>query len=80
MITDYVKFAGFSAEALAERMVDAKCIALVTADGSYRGSKLIQLKEIAAEALEKCQKRFVHTQQLLTLVPFETSLTSTSSA
>ncbi|KAG9508939.1 Acetyl-coenzyme A synthetase, cytoplasmic, partial [Fragariocoptes setiger] len=52
-----VVFAGFSAEALSERMVDAKCAVLVTADGSYRGNKLIQLKEIAAEALEKCQKR-----------------------
>lgn len=52
-----VVFAGFSAEALAERMVDAKCSVLVTADGYYRGNKLIQLKEIAAEALEKCFNR-----------------------
>lgn len=52
-----VVFAGFSAEALADRMVDARCVALVTADGYYRGNKLIQLKEIAAEALEKCNVR-----------------------
>lgn len=52
-----VVFAGFSAEALADRMVDAKCSVLVTADGYYRGNKLIQLKEIAAEALEKCFNR-----------------------
>lgn len=54
-----VVFAGFSAEALAERMVDAKCMVLVTADGYYRGNKLIQLKEIAAEALEKSARRLV---------------------
>lgn len=52
-----VVFAGFSAEALADRMVDAKCSVLVTADGYYRGNKLIQLKEIAAEALERCLNR-----------------------
>lgn len=52
-----VVFAGFSADALAERMVHAKCSVLVTADGYYRGDKLIQLKEIAAEALEKCFNR-----------------------
>lgn len=52
-----VVFAGFSAEALAERMVDARCMVLVTADGYYRGNKLIQLKEIAAEALEKSTRR-----------------------
>lgn len=52
-----VVFAGFSAEALADRMVDAKCSVLVTADGYYRGNKLIQLKEIAAEALDKCASR-----------------------
>lgn len=54
-----VVFAGFSAEALADRMVDAKCSVLVTADGYYRGNKLIQLKEIAADALEKCYTRLV---------------------
>lgn len=52
-----VVFAGFSAEALADRMVNAKCSVMVTADGYYRGNKLIQLKEIAAEALEKCFNR-----------------------
>lgn len=52
-----VVFAGFSAEALADRMVDAKCAVLVTSDGYYRGNKLIQLKEIAAEALERSFNR-----------------------
>lgn len=52
-----VVFAGFSAEALSDRMVDARCQVLVTADGYYRGNKLIQLKEISAEALERCHER-----------------------
>lgn len=52
-----VVFAGFSSEALADRMIDARCSVLVTADGYYRGNKLIQLKEISAEALERCYER-----------------------
>lgn len=52
-----VVFAGFSAEALAERMVDARCQVLVTADGYYRGNKLIHLKEISADALKICDAR-----------------------
>lgn len=50
-----VVFAGFSAQSLSERMLDAKCVALITADGFWRGNKLIHLKEISDEALEKCK-------------------------
>lgn len=39
-------FAGFSAESLAARVVDAKCRVLVTADGVFRGPKLVDLKAI----------------------------------
>ncbi len=49
-----VVFAGFSAKALADRINDAACRLLVTADGSFRGSKVIGLKEIADEALTTC--------------------------
>jgi acetyl-CoA synthetase len=49
-----VVFAGFSAKALADRINDAACRFLVTADGSFRGSKVIGLKEIADEALTTC--------------------------
>jgi acetyl-CoA synthetase len=49
-----VVFAGFSATALAARINDASCKVLLTADGVYRGSKLVGLKDIADEALETC--------------------------
>ena len=41
-----VQFAGFSAQSLGERMFDAKCAVLITADGVWRGDKIIHLKEI----------------------------------
>ncbi|XP_072115191.1 acyl-CoA synthetase short chain family member 2 like isoform X2 [Mobula birostris] len=50
-----IVFAGFSAESLCDRILDSQCILLVTADGFYRGEKLINLKQIADAALEKCK-------------------------
>ncbi|MDA9563363.1 acetate--CoA ligase [Flavobacteriales bacterium] len=49
-----VVFAGFSAKALADRINDATCNILVTADGGFRGAKTIDLKSIADEALQNC--------------------------
>ncbi|MEL4307588.1 acetate--CoA ligase [Joostella sp. CR20] len=49
-----VVFAGFSSTALATRINDAECKMLITADGSFRGNKTIDLKGIVDEALEKC--------------------------
>ncbi len=49
-----VVFAGFSSTALADRINDAQCKMLITADGSFRGSKTIDLKGIADEALKRC--------------------------
>jgi len=45
-------FAGFSSTALSDRIVDAEAKVLITADGGFRGNKIIPLKEIADEALE----------------------------
>ncbi|MCL6296124.1 acetate--CoA ligase [Jejuia spongiicola] len=49
-----VVFAGFSATALSTRINDSDCKMVITSDGSYRGSKTIDLKGIVDEALESC--------------------------
>ena len=49
-----VVFAGFSATALATRVNDCGAKMVLTSDGSYRGSKTIDLKGIVDEALEEC--------------------------
>jgi len=46
-----VVFAGFSANALSTRINDSTCKMLITSDGGFRGSKTIELKKIADEAL-----------------------------
>lgn len=46
-----VVFAGFSANALSARINDSTCKMLITADGGYRGTKIIDLKKIADGAL-----------------------------
>lgn len=49
-----VIFAGFSATALATRVNDCEAKMIITSDGSYRGSKTIDLKSIVDEAVEQC--------------------------
>ena len=49
-----VVFAGFSAAALATRINDSACKMVITADGSFRGNKTIDLKGIVDKALETC--------------------------
>jgi acetyl-CoA synthetase len=49
-----VVFAGFSARSLADRMLDAECTLLITADEALRGNKTVGLKVIADEALREC--------------------------
>ena len=46
-----VVFAGFSANALADRINDAECRIVITSDGNYRGAKEIPVKEIVDDAL-----------------------------
>jgi acetyl-CoA synthetase len=47
-----VVFAGFSAKALADRINDATCNILITADGGFRGVKITPLKDISDEAMK----------------------------
>ena len=49
-----IVFAGFSAQALAERIQDCDAKMLVTNDGLRRGDKHVPLKDISDEALESC--------------------------
>jgi acetyl-CoA synthetase len=50
-----VIFAGFSAQSLADRIMDAGAKLLVTSDGGFRGAKTIPVKQISDEAMELCQ-------------------------
>jgi len=49
-----VVFAGFSEGALADRINDAEAKILITADGTYRRGKVIDLKSIADKAVLRC--------------------------
>ncbi len=49
-----IVFAGFSANALADRINDSTCKLVITSDGAYRGTKNVPLKDIVDEALETC--------------------------
>lgn len=48
-----IVFAGFSANALAERNNDAGARVLITSDGGYRGNKTLDLKKTADESIVK---------------------------
>ena len=49
-----VVFGGFSANAIADRINDAGCSFVITADGMHRGNKSIEVKDTVDEALKKC--------------------------
>tara|TARA_R110002074_G_scaffold203432_7_gene371385 strand:+ start:7316 stop:9223 length:1908 start_codon:yes stop_codon:yes gene_type:complete len=49
-----VVFAGFSSNALSTRINDSDCKMVITSDGSFRGTKSIDLKGIVDKALEEC--------------------------
>jgi acetyl-CoA synthetase len=48
-----VVFGGFSAQSIADRIEDAKCKVVITADGGNRGPKDIRLKATIDDALQK---------------------------
>jgi len=53
-----VVFGGFSAQALRDRIMDVGAVAVITADGQFRGGKALPLKAICDEALStgECPK------------------------
>ncbi len=52
-----VVFGGFSAESLADRILDSGCQMLITADGCMRGTKLVPTKNICDEAMDICERK-----------------------
>ncbi|MEJ7736081.1 MAG: acetate--CoA ligase [Chitinophagaceae bacterium] len=52
-----VIFGGFSAQSIADRLLDAKAEYIITCDGAFRGNKDIPLKAVIDDALIAC--RFV---------------------
>lgn len=59
-----VVFGGFSAQSIADRIDDAGCRIVITADGGNRGSKDIRLKATIDEALKK-------TDQVRTVIVYK---------
>ena len=49
-----VVFGGFSPDSLSDRINDAKCKVLITADGGYRRGAIVPLKRNADKAIESC--------------------------
>jgi acetyl-CoA synthetase len=49
-----VVFAGFSAQALADRINDCAAKMVLTADENFRGAKVVPVKAVVDEALQKC--------------------------
>ena len=48
-----IVFGGYSADSLATRICDAGARILISADGVFRGTKMIKLLEIATTAMKK---------------------------
>ncbi len=49
-----VVYGGFSVESLAERIEDSNSKVLIVADGAFQRGKIVPLKQIADEALQRC--------------------------
>ena len=52
-----VVFGGFSAEALADRIVDSSCKTVITANGTFRGAKSIPMKPNADQAMDNASSQ-----------------------
>ncbi len=52
-----IVFGGFSADALADRILDSSCSVLVTSDGAFRGKKSVPVKANADRAMQICRDK-----------------------
>jgi len=50
-----VVFGGFSAQSIADRILDAECNIVITADGGFRGNKETPMKSVIDDALVQCK-------------------------
>lgn len=69
-----IVFGGFSDLSLSERLIDAQCSILVTADGVWRGTKLLNLKDIVDKAVVKCEQAGHNVEHVIVcrhLLPYE---------
>ncbi|MEE2658730.1 MAG: acetate--CoA ligase [Candidatus Latescibacterota bacterium] len=52
-----IVFGGFSADSLADRIVDSTCTTLITCNGTHRGDKPILMKPVADEAMAEADRK-----------------------
>ncbi|XP_054717208.1 acetyl-coenzyme A synthetase, cytoplasmic-like [Uloborus diversus] len=71
-----VVFGGYSAESLAERILDGNCRVLITADGVWRGTKLVHLKNIVDKTVQICKNKN-HSLNAVIVVQHQMNLKST---
>ncbi|MEM1538923.1 MAG: acetate--CoA ligase [Candidatus Bathyarchaeia archaeon] len=60
-----IVFSGFSAEALASRVLDSGSRIIITADGLYRRGKIVPLKPIVDEAIKICEKEGLKIEKVV---------------
>ncbi len=63
-----IVFGGYSADSLAARILDAGARVLITADGVYRGTKLIKLLEIAHHAMDQVLLHILSQKKWLEII------------
>ncbi|GFW82690.1 acetyl-coenzyme A synthetase, cytoplasmic [Trichonephila clavipes] len=71
-----VVFGGYSSDSLAERILDGNCKIIVTADGVFRGTKLVNLKSIVDKAVAICKKKDLQLKAVI-VVKHQVNLFST---
>ncbi|CAG0913399.1 unnamed protein product [Notodromas monacha] len=63
-----IVFGGFSSGSLKDRIIDSSCSILITADGVYRGTKCVALKDICDQVDEVCEPEWVDCEDTLFLL------------